>query len=88
MHIFAFCSSVPTPHPRTLPPATTVLGPCASLVVGAVLHSAVGIPSLSPTVPSKPFSILYIENIPFSIAPAAFSKWFSKIENATGFLYI
>jgi hypothetical protein len=43
---------------------------------------------LSPTVPSKPFSTLYIEKIPFSITPAAFSKWSSKIENATGFLYI
>jgi hypothetical protein len=43
---------------------------------------------LSPTMPSKPFSTLYIEKIPFSIAPAAFSKWSSKIENATGFLYI
>jgi hypothetical protein len=30
--------------------------------------------TLSPTVPSKPFSTLYIEKIPFSIAPAAFSK--------------
>jgi hypothetical protein len=43
---------------------------------------------LSPTVPSKPFSTLHTEKIPFSIAPAAFSKWFFKIENATGFLYI
>jgi hypothetical protein len=31
---------------------------------------------------------IYIEKISFSIAPAAFSKWSSKIENATGFLYI
>jgi hypothetical protein len=29
---------------------------------------------LSSTVPSKPFSTLYIEKIPFSIATAAFSK--------------
>jgi hypothetical protein len=43
---------------------------------------------LSPTVLSRPFSTLYIEKIPFSIAPAAFSKWSSKIENATYFLYI
>jgi hypothetical protein len=43
---------------------------------------------LSPTVFSEAFCTLYIEKIPFSIAPAAFSKWYSKIENATGFLYI
>jgi hypothetical protein len=43
---------------------------------------------LSPTVPSKPFSTLYIEKISFSIVPAAFSKWSFKIENATDFLYI
>jgi hypothetical protein len=42
---------------------------------------------LSPTVSSEPFRTLYIEKISFSIAPAAFSKWSSKIENATGFLY-
>jgi hypothetical protein len=43
---------------------------------------------LSPMAFSKAFCTLYIEKIPFSITPAAFSKWYSKIENATGFLYI